>query len=146
MTVSRVLHGRKNKVNEETYSRVVAAMQELDYVPVRSAVQNRHVETKAIGLVPYHKMVSRYKLDSVTYDGICESASDEGYDLLVMLRNEAARRKANNAPMSSSLFCTGVPVRHQRDRASSSAQALWKDVDGRRMTWADILERYPQPG
>ncbi len=89
MTVSRVLHGRKNKVNEDTYSRVVAAMQELDYVPVRSSVQNRHVETKAIGLVPYHLMVSRYKLDSVTYEGVCQTASAEGYDLLVMLRNEA---------------------------------------------------------
>jgi LacI family transcriptional regulator len=89
MTVSRVLHGRRNKVNEETFARVMSAMKELDYIPVRSAVQNRHVETRAIGLVPYHMMVSRYKLDSVTYEGICEQASQEGYDLLVMLRNES---------------------------------------------------------
>jgi len=46
------------------------------------------VETRAIGLVPYHMMVSRYKLDSVTYEGICEQASQDGYDLLVMLRND----------------------------------------------------------
>lgn len=89
MTVSRVLHGRKTKVNDETYARVLEAMRELDYVPVRTTVQNRHVETKAIGLVPSHLMVSRYKLDSGTYEGICERASDEGYDLLVMLRNES---------------------------------------------------------
>lgn len=41
MTVSRVLHGQGGSQHEE---RVLAAVRELDYVPVRSAVQNRHMQ------------------------------------------------------------------------------------------------------
>ena len=89
MTVSRVLNGRKSEVSVATYDRVMKAISDLEYVPVHSSVQNRHIETKAIGLVPSHLMVLRYTLDALTYEGICERASTEGYDLLVMLRKEA---------------------------------------------------------
>lgn len=89
MTVSRVLQGRKNQVNEETYSRVMVAIQELNYVPVRAAVQNRHSETNTIALVPYYVKPSRSLVDSVTFEGLCEMAGSNGYDLTIMLRGEA---------------------------------------------------------
>jgi len=47
-----------------------------------------------------------------------------------------ALMKANRAPISSSLFWMGVPVRHQRELASSSAQERWKMVACRRMMCA----------
>lgn len=89
MTVSRVLQGRKNQVNEETYQRVLAAIQALNYVPVRPVVQNRHTETNTIALVPYYIKPSRSVLDSVTFEGLCEGAGQSGYDLTIMLRGEA---------------------------------------------------------
>lgn len=89
MTVSRVLQGRKNQVNEETYRRVLAAIQQLNYVPVRPVVQNRHTETNTIALVPYYVKPSRSAIDSVTFEGLCEQAGHSGYDLTIMLRGEA---------------------------------------------------------
>lgn len=89
MTVSRVVRGRRNQVNEETYERVLEAMRELNYVPVRSSFQNHHVETHVIGLVPYHRNPSRNQIDSKTYEGICDMAGRNGYDLFIMLRGEA---------------------------------------------------------
>jgi DNA-binding LacI/PurR family transcriptional regulator len=89
MTVSRVVQGRKEQVNDATYARVLAAMQEMDYVPVRSAMQNRHVETNAIGLVPYYRNPSGNLIDSLTFEGLCEQASTSGYDLYIMLRGES---------------------------------------------------------
>jgi LacI family transcriptional regulator/LacI family repressor for deo operon, udp, cdd, tsx, nupC, and nupG len=89
MTVSRVLQGRKEQVNDETYSRVLAAMHEMNYVPVRPVMQNRHVETNAIGLVPYYMNPSGNAIDSVTIEGLCEQAGVHGYDLYIMMRPEA---------------------------------------------------------
>lgn len=89
MTVSRVLQGRKDQVNEETYARVLAAMHEMNYVPVRPAMQNRHVETNTISIVPYYLKPARSLVDSLTFEGLCEQAGENGYDLTIMLRGEA---------------------------------------------------------
>lgn len=89
MTVSRVLQGRKEQVSEETYNRVMAAIHDMNYVPVRPAMQNRHVETNAIGLVPYYLNPSGNPIDSLTIEGLCEQAGANGYDLYIMLRAEA---------------------------------------------------------
>lgn len=88
MTVSRVLQGRKHQVNEQTYNRVLAVMRELNYVPVRSSVQNRHVQTNTIGLVPQHRDAFDKAFDTLTFNGMCKSAAAHGYDLFVMLRGE----------------------------------------------------------
>ena len=89
MTVSRVVRGRRHQVNEDTYNRVVEAMRELNYVPVRSSVQNHHVETNVLALVPYYRNPTMTRIDNSTYRGVCENASQSGYDLFVMLRGEA---------------------------------------------------------
>lgn len=89
MTVSRVLRGQHNLVSDETRARILEAVRDLDYVPVRAAMQNRHVETHVIGLVPYYINFPNNQLDALTYEGICRAARKQGYDLLVMLRDEA---------------------------------------------------------
>lgn len=89
MTVSRVVQGRKNQVSEETYNRVLSAMQELNYIPVRPAVQNRHVATNTIGVVPQHRDPFTNPFDNMTFNGICRAAAQHGYDLFIMLRGEA---------------------------------------------------------
>lgn len=88
MTVSRVLQGRKHQVNVDTYNRVLAVMHDLNYVPVRSSVQNRHVQTNAIGIVPQHRDAFDKTFDTLTFNGMCRSAAQHGYDLFVMLRGE----------------------------------------------------------
>lgn len=89
MTVSRVLQGRKNLVNEATYQRVLTVLHDLNYVPVRPVVQNRQTETGAIGLVPYHVHLARNPIDSLTFEGACEGAAKNSFDLYIMLRPEA---------------------------------------------------------
>lgn len=89
MTVSRVLKGRTSRFSAETYERVMAAVQELNYVPMRSSFQNRHVETNTIGYVPHNLQMPHNMIDSVTYEGLCQEARVHGYDLLTMLRDEA---------------------------------------------------------
>jgi len=89
MTVSRVLQGRRHQVSEATFERVLAVMHEMNYVPVRPVMQNRHHQTNTIGMVPYHRNPSRNLLDSLTFEGLCDCASQNGYDLFIMLRGEA---------------------------------------------------------
>ena len=89
MTVSRVLQGRRHQVNDQTYQRVLDAIREMNYVPVRPVMQNRQHQTNAIGLVPYHRNPSRNAIDSLTFEGLCDGAFGSGHDLLVMLRAEA---------------------------------------------------------
>lgn len=89
MTVSRVLRGRSSRFSEATYERVMAAVRELNYVPMRSAFQNRHVETHTIGYVPHNLGMPHNMIDSITYEGLCQEARRHGYDLLTMLRDES---------------------------------------------------------
>lgn len=89
MTVSRVVRGRKHQVNEETYKRVLAAMHELNYVPISSTVQNRHVETSTIGFVPHNADAPDNPIDRLTNEGLCRECRRHGYDVLVLLRDEA---------------------------------------------------------
>lgn len=89
MTVTRVLQGRKDLVNERTYNRVLEVMHDLEYVPVRPAMQNRHIKTNVIGMVPHYRNPSRSVLDTRTFEGLCDQAARNSYDLFVMLRGEA---------------------------------------------------------
>jgi DNA-binding LacI/PurR family transcriptional regulator len=88
MTVSHALNGRRHAMGADTYERVLQAVRELDYVPVRTATQNRPLETRAIGVVPFHANLSHDMLDNLTNGGICEGARKHGYDVLIMLRDE----------------------------------------------------------
>ena len=89
MTVSRVLHGRKDLVASDTFERVLASVRDLDYVPVASPTQNRHIKTGSIGIVPFYSNVYKNPIDSQTFEGLCAQARACSYDLLVMLRNDA---------------------------------------------------------
>ncbi len=89
MTVSHALKGRKHAMSAATYERVLEAARELNYIPVRTASQNRHIETRAIGVVPFHAVMTDNILDHLTNGGICEGARRHGYDVLIMLRDEA---------------------------------------------------------
>jgi LacI family transcriptional regulator len=86
MTVSNVLRGRNDVVADATRARVLEAVRELDYVPVRSTVQNRHVETRIIGLVFEHQAMEHHPMGVRTYEGLCQRAGQHGYDLLTLLR------------------------------------------------------------
>ena len=88
-TASRVARGYRSLVNDDTYERVIAAMQALNYVPVRTALQNHHVATNTLGVVPMHRKPASSPIDSLTIEGLCFGAGDHGRDLLIMLRGEA---------------------------------------------------------
>ncbi len=89
MTVSNVLRGRTHKVSEATRQRVLAAVQELNYVPVRSSMQNRHIETRVIGLVFDAIDIAQNYIAFQTYCGLQEGARQFDYDLMTMLRTPA---------------------------------------------------------
>jgi LacI family transcriptional regulator len=89
MTVSRVLQERRDEVAEETYERVVAALRELEYVPVRTAFQNFHTKTNVVGVVPHSTDLSGYQLDLQTFGGISTRAAQAGYDILLAQRGES---------------------------------------------------------
>lgn len=86
MTVSNVLRGRTHKVSEATRQRVLAAVQELKYVPVRSSMQNRHIETRVIGLVFDAIDIAQNFIAFQTYCGLQEGARQFDYDLMTLLR------------------------------------------------------------
>jgi DNA-binding LacI/PurR family transcriptional regulator len=86
MTVSNVLRGRTHKVSEATRQRVLQAVQELKYVPVRSSMQNRHIETRVIGLVFDAIDITQNYIAFQTYCGLQQGARQFGYDLMTLLR------------------------------------------------------------
>jgi len=86
MTVSNVLRDREDQMVGETRARVLQAIHDLGYVPVRSAIQNRHVATKSIGLVFIHALEG--EVGSPTFLGMCDRARQKDYDLTVLLRSE----------------------------------------------------------
>ena len=81
MTVSRVLHGKGGSQHEE---RVLSAVRELDYVPVRSAMQNRHVKTNIIGVLLDDEFTFETPIGQQTFDGLRRAAFAGGYDLLML--------------------------------------------------------------
>jgi LacI family transcriptional regulator len=87
MTVSRVLNDRNGSaVAEETRRRVLQAVRELEYVPVAQPTrQNRHIETRIIGLV-FDGTAFEGLWGLPTFLGLREAALQHGYDLLTILR------------------------------------------------------------
>ena len=86
MTVSNVLRNRIEKMSEETRLRVLQAIHDLDYMPVRTAAQNRHIQTNAIGVVFLWDMEGTVSYP--TFFGMCQRARRLDYDLTVFLRSE----------------------------------------------------------
>ncbi|BCM90697.1 catabolite control protein A [Abditibacteriota bacterium] len=87
-TVSNVLLGRNDIVAPEKRDMVLQAARDLDYVPVRSTLQNRHVETRVIA-VPFNDPTKiGWAINSGTYTGICKEAMAQSYDVLMLLRSD----------------------------------------------------------
>ncbi len=91
-TVSNVLNNRERRTSEETRERVLCAVKDLKYIPIpRPAMQNRHVETKAIGIVFLDEMKFlqdlRERLGWHTFAGMRDRARHYQYDLLLLFRS-----------------------------------------------------------
>lgn len=81
MTVSRVLRGEGDS---RYYDQVMAAVRELDYVPVRSAKQNQHIKTNSIGVLLDGEFVLESLVGLYTFTGMANAAFASGYDLLML--------------------------------------------------------------
>jgi LacI family transcriptional regulator len=88
MTVSNVMRGRTGRASNATRERVMEAVQEYNYIPVRPALQNRHVEMRVIGVVLDHSAEHWHPLDAEIFDGVRAGAVQHGYDLLLHLRSK----------------------------------------------------------
>ena len=86
MTVSNVLRNRTERMAPETRERVLSAVHALDYVPVRTAAQNRHVTTNALGVVFIQEMQGA--VGYPTFLGMCARAKQIDHDLTILLRSE----------------------------------------------------------
>ena len=84
MMVSRVLQGKKGQVSQKNTERILDAVRELDYVPVRSARQNRHVKTHVIGLAMDDVVSFEGFVGATTSHGVGEAAFAADYDVLLM--------------------------------------------------------------
>ena len=84
MTVSNVLRQRTDRISQPTLERVMRALNELQYIPVRSTVQNRHSSTNVLGVVFNHAMWAY--VGQETFRGMSERAKELDYDLLMILR------------------------------------------------------------
>lgn len=91
-TVSNVLNNRSGRTSDETRERVLCAVREMNYIPIpRPAMQNRHVETRAIGVVFLDEMKFlqdlRERLGWHTFAGMRDRARHYEYDLLLLFRS-----------------------------------------------------------
>ena len=84
MTVSRMLRGQKGLVSAKNQERILAALRDLDYVPVRTAMQNRHVKTGVIGLAFDNIFSMKTYVGAHTFEGLREAAFARNYDLLLL--------------------------------------------------------------
>jgi DNA-binding LacI/PurR family transcriptional regulator len=84
MMVSRVLQGKKGQVSQKNADRILDAVRELDYVPVRSSMQNRHVKTHVIGVAMDDALSFEGLVGATTSHGIREAAFAADYDVLLM--------------------------------------------------------------
>lgn len=87
-TVSNVLLGRHDNVAEDTRNLVLQIVKEMDYIPVRTALQNRHTPTRMIAVPVDDPNRLRWDISSGTYHGVCSAAMDLGYDIALLLRSD----------------------------------------------------------
>ena len=85
-TVSNVLLGRHAEVSAETCEIVLKAVRELEYVPIRPTLQNRHIETHVIAVPMDDPCRLEWEFHAATYRGVCEGGKQYGYDILNLVR------------------------------------------------------------
>lgn len=71
-------------MSEETRQRVLQAVEDLNYIPVRATLQNRHVATNCIGVLFLQDMQGA--VGYATFRGMCERARQLDHDLAILLR------------------------------------------------------------
>jgi len=82
-TVTNVLRDRDARTAASTRERVMQSVRELNYVPVRSASQNRRTETRVIGM-SFNDLDPALDYHAVqTFAGCRTEANERGYDLLI---------------------------------------------------------------
>lgn len=81
MKISRVLRDEGDSQYQE---QVFATIRELDYLSVRSTLQNRHVKTNVIGALLDGEFVFETYIGYKTFGGLTHGASNAGYDLLML--------------------------------------------------------------
>ena len=85
-TVSNVLLGRQDIVAPDKYETVLKIVRELEYVPVRPSLQNRHSQTRVIALPLDAPGKISFVINSGTYIGMCQAAMEKEYDVIMLLR------------------------------------------------------------
>ena len=138
MTVSNVLRDRADKMGEETRQRVLQAIHDLDYVPVRAAAQNRHVTTNAIGVVFLWKMEAAVSYP--TFFGMCHRARELDHDLTVFLRSEPDWVKPGTEAQFLDRRCDGFIFVGDKQRTISEV------LIRHRIPVAECFSVYPSPG
>ena len=88
-TVSKILVGRHERIPVQTRERVLGVVKEMGYVPVRTALQNRHVPTRVLALPIDDVETLQLPIHTQTYFGICAGAVRHGYDVLTLLRTDS---------------------------------------------------------
>jgi DNA-binding LacI/PurR family transcriptional regulator len=88
-TVSKILVGRHERIPVHTRERVLQVVREMGYIPVRTALQNRHVPTRVIAFPIDDLLKLRFLINAETYFGICAGAVRHGYDVLTLLRTDS---------------------------------------------------------
>lgn len=88
-TVSKILVGRHERIPVHTRERVLQVVREMGYIPVRTALQNRHVPTRVIAFPIDDLIKLRFTINTETYFGICAGAVRHGYDVLTLLRTDS---------------------------------------------------------
>jgi DNA-binding LacI/PurR family transcriptional regulator len=78
--------GRHDIVAPEKRELVLQAVRELEYVPVKPVLQNRHVETHVIAVPIDDPRKLVWGINSGTFTGMCEAAMRHGYDVTMLLR------------------------------------------------------------
>ncbi len=88
-TVSKILVGRHERIPVQTRERVLRVVKEMGYIPVRTALQNRHVPTRVIAFPIDDVEKLQLTINTQTYFGICAGAVQHGYDVLTLLRTDS---------------------------------------------------------
>ncbi len=140
MTVSNVLRGRTDLVAAKTRERVLTAVHSLDYIPVRTAAQNRHVRTNAFGVV----FLALHRLNGIvgypTFQGMCERGEEADYDLTVFLRSEPDWVKPGSEARFLDRRCDGFIF------VGSSSPALSETLVRHGIPAVECYSALPKPG
>jgi DNA-binding LacI/PurR family transcriptional regulator len=80
MTVSRALRGKGGRHEAQ----ILEVARNLNYIPVRPAIQNRNVKTNIIGVLEEGNFLFNTGIGSQTLSSVAQTTFSKGYDLLLL--------------------------------------------------------------